>query len=183
MESLSGKLLVAARRLDDPNFRRTVVLVIHHEPAGAFGAVLNRPAAERLPEVWERTVEQPCSLDIPLHIGGPVEGPLMALHADPPRSEQEVVPGVHFSRLRDHLVALVSEASLPLRVLAGYSGWGGGQLEGEITRGDWGVASATAEIVFGATAGMWELVSRRAADEALVAGLRIRNVPHEPWHN
>ena len=183
MSTLSGKLLIAAPRMSDPNFGRSVVLVIHHERDGAFGLVLNRPGGQRLAAVWEETVQEPCPLDAPLYIGGPVEGPLMALHTDRHRSEKDVAPGVHFARDKDHLLALVAEAHQPLRVFAGYSGWGRGQLEQELERGDWTVTTATAPLVFGDEAAMWRRVSRHAADEAIVATLRIKHVPGEPWHN
>lgn len=183
MAPLSGRLLVASRHLDDPNFGRTVVLLIHHEPRGTFGLVLNRPGPERLEAVWRDTVHRPCALDQPLLVGGPVEGPLMALHADADHSEQEVIPGVHFTRQKDHLLELVSRSARPLSVFAGYSGWGGGQLEAELARGDWDVVDATAAIVFGDESTLWSRASRRAADDRLAALVRARHAPSRPDAN
>lgn len=180
MALLSGKLLVASRNLDDPNFGRTVVLLIHHEPRGAFGLVLNRPGPERLDAVWRQTVERPCHLDQPLLVGGPVEGPLIALHADAERSEQEVIPGVHFTRQRDHLLELVEREARPLSVFAGYSGWSGGQLEGELARGDWDVVDADAATVFGDESSLWPRATRRAADARLATLVRVRHMPRAP---
>jgi putative transcriptional regulator len=45
--SLAGQLLVAAPAMTDPRFDRTVILVVRHDKAGAFGIVVNRPMAER----------------------------------------------------------------------------------------------------------------------------------------
>lgn len=183
MDTLTGKLLIASAGLDDPNFGHSVVLVVHHEREGAFGLVLNRPGTDRLASLWQQAIEEPCPIDLPLHVGGPLEGPLMALHGEPDRSELEVVPGVHFARRKDALVQLVNGASEPLRVFVGYSGWGRGQLEGEIERGDWTLVDATPAFVFGDAGSLWRRATRHAADEALVAALHIKHVPHEPWHN
>lgn len=183
MDTLTGKLLIASPRLDDPNFGHSVVLVVHHEREGAFGLILNRPGEQRLASVWEQAVEEPCPIDLPLLVGGPLEGPLLALHGDADHSELEVVPGVHFARRKDALQWLVNASSQPLLVFAGYSGWGRGQLEGEIDRGDWTLTDATPAFVFGEETSMWRRVSRHAADEALVSSLHIKHVPHAPWHN
>ena len=183
MAPLSGRLLVASPHLDDPNFGRTVVLLVHHEPRGAFGLVLNRPGPDRLDEVWRQTVHRPCPLDLPLLVGGPVEGPLMALHGDAGQSEQEVIPGVHFTRQKDHLLELVAGAARPLAVFAGYSGWGGGQLEGELARGDWEVIDASAALVFGDGSTLWPRASRRAADLRLATLVRARHAPPHPESN
>lgn len=183
MESLSGKLLVAAGSLADPNFARTVVLVVHHDDDGAFGLVINRPGADRVKKTWEQVFDEPCPLDVQVLVGGPVSGPPMAIHANPAHAEHEVVPGVYFSGHRDHLAALVAEGCLPLRIIGGYAGWGPGQLEAEMEEGSWGMTDATADVVFGDTAALWSRVTRRAADERLIGWLGVRDVPEEPWHN
>src|SRR5579872_1662203 len=48
---LGGRLLVAAPQLADPNFARTVVLVIEHDEPGAVGVVLNRPLQVEVGEI------------------------------------------------------------------------------------------------------------------------------------
>src|ERR1700758_1998117 len=72
MESVRGQLLIAGPRLVDPNFWRTVVLVVEHSEEGAFGLVLNRPSetsvGEAVPEL-----EALMDSDEPLFIGGPVQ--------------------------------------------------------------------------------------------------------------
>jgi len=183
MDCFSGKLLVAAPRLTDPNFTRTVILVVHHEAEGAFGLVLNRAGDKRVKDVWARHVHEPCPVDQPVMIGGPVEGPLIALHGNATLGEREIVPGVFFTSDRDLLVAVVAAGEPPLRVYSGYSGWGEGQLEGEVSAGDWLVATADGEVVFGDDDGLWHRASRRAADEQLVKALHVRHVPRDPGLN
>ena len=60
MDNLKGQLLVASPHLLDPNFVRTVVLLIHHSDEGSFGVVLNRPADNTIKELWEQVGETPC---------------------------------------------------------------------------------------------------------------------------
>lgn len=184
MASLSGKLLVASPDLLDPNFARSVVLMIQHDEDGGIGLVLNRGSQARLEAIWEQLCDEPCPLDLRVMNGGPVEGPLVALHTDPAFAEREVVPGVHLAAHKDLVTGLVASAAAPLRVYVGYAGWAAGQLESEIEEGSWGIADATSSLVFGDDGeGLWQQVIRHVADRELIAGLRIKHVPEQPWHN
>ncbi len=181
MESLAGKLLVASRRLGDPNFTRSVVLLIHHDSRGALGLVLNRAGAERLEVTHDG--DDGRRGEVVVMTGGPLEGPLTALHTDPENSEREVIPGVHFAAGSPHLDTLLAAARRPLRVFRGYSGWGGGQLEKELAAGAWTVADASADLVFGDDPDLWRRASRLAFDALLARALGVRHVPPQPWHN
>jgi len=183
MASLAGTLLVAAKSLVDPNFARSVVLIVHHNEQGAFGLVLNRATGSSLATVWEDLVAVPCPVDLPLMSGGPVDGLLLALHAHPDHGDHEVVPGVRFVGRHEALVSLVNDAVQPLRVFTGYSGWAAGQLEAEIESGSWGLFAASRELVFSDESTLWQRVTARIADAALVDWLGIRHVPERPWHN
>lgn len=183
MGSLSGKLLVASPDLTDPNFARTVILVVEHGAGGALGLVLNRAGPTRLEAVWDETADGPCPAGIPAMAGGPLEGPLMVVHGPAADAQREIVADVSFSMGADRLVALVAEGCLPVRVFVGYAGWGGDQLEDELRAGAWTVATATADFVFADPDTLWDRVTRHVADTRLAAALRIRHVPAEPWHN
>ena len=90
MKSLAGNLLIASPFLGDQNFNKSVVLIIQHTEEGAFGLVLNRPTNFRMADVWDIVSDdEPCPADAVIHYGGPVEGPLMALHTKRSRSEHE----------------------------------------------------------------------------------------------
>ena len=149
MQNLKGHLLVASPHLADPNFVKTVVLLIHHSEEGAFGVVLNRPADNTIKELWEQVGETPCESDRRVNVGGPVAGPLMAVHTDKQLGEMEILPGLYFAAQRDHLEELLRSTDRLFRIFVGHSGWGGGQLESELKEGAWLTTPATVDQVFG----------------------------------
>src|SRR5687768_5273835 len=92
MKSLQGQLLIASPKLFDPNFFRSVVLLVQHTDAGALGLVLNRPLEMTINDAWGQVSETPCDATGFLHQGGPCEGPLMVLHTDSALPELPVIP-------------------------------------------------------------------------------------------
>lgn len=156
MKCLKGQLLLASRRLADPNFYRTVVLMLQHGKDGAMGLVLNRPLELTVKQACDDALEFNCQLDDALHQGGPCQGPLMALHAHrapilsgPGHAGRgEVFSGLYFSTERDELEWLLQLDRPKAKFFVGYSGWEPGQLEKELEGGSWLVAQASADHVF-----------------------------------
>ena len=149
METLRGQLLVAAPKLEDPNFARTVVIVGEHNEEGALGVVLNRPSdtevAEAVPDLADLVEEGEI-----VHVGGPVQTSavlVLAQFAEPEEAQQLVVGDVGFLAVDDE-EDRVATALRRARVFAGYAGWGPGQLEAELAREDWIVEPAIGEDVF-----------------------------------
>ena len=139
--ALQGKLLVAGPSLLDPNFARTVVLLLAHGEHGALGLVLNRPTATSLssplPE-WTDLASTPSVI----FVGGPVSEGTICLA----RVKSEVsVPGSGYLALQGDLGTVDLETDPvfvapwieQLRIFAGYAGWGPGQLEEEMELGAW----------------------------------------------
>ena len=156
LESLAGKLLVATPLLVDPNFYRTVILMLEHDEEGSVGIVLNRPTQERvdshLPEWAGRTADPGL-----VHYGGPVDPDIaigFALAAD---GMPTGVPGLS---LLD-LAGSPGRGETPIRVYSGYSGWGSEQLEGEIAIGSWYVVQASPDDPFEDPEAQWKRVLRR----------------------
>ncbi|MDQ2827344.1 MAG: YqgE/AlgH family protein [Actinomycetota bacterium] len=171
---LKGRLLVATPNLGDPNFERTVVLILDHGDDGALGVVLNRPSemdlAEPLPE-WARAAAHPSVL----FIGGPV-APSAAVclarvtataapgsaangwEADGWRAVLGPVGTMDLDSDPDEAIPRLEE----IRVFAGYAGWGPGQLESEIDEGGWFVVDAdVSDPLSPAPERLWAAVLRR----------------------
>ncbi|MBW3597385.1 MAG: YqgE/AlgH family protein [Planctomycetes bacterium] len=181
MQSLQGQLLVASPHMGESPFAQTVILVLHHSEEGAFGVVLNRPIGESVKSLWDQVSEKPCACERPLNMGGPVSGPLMALHGEASLSEMEVqVPGgVYVAASREHLEQLVCEATLPCRIFIGHAGWTAGQLENELQAGVWMISPATFEQVFSDDEDLWTTVLRQIGRDILHSTLKIKHVPRD----
>lgn len=156
MESLAGNLLVATPNLIDPNFYRTVVLLLQHDDDGCVGVVLNRPTtepvADHIPE-WAALVPEPGCV----HFGGPVD-PTVAIGLSATSEGMPTgVPGLSMVDLAGDPDA----SAPPVKVYAGYSGWGSEQLEDEIASGSWYVVQASPDDPFDSRDGLWRIVLRR----------------------
>ncbi len=182
MESLEGHLLIAAPELLDPNFVRSVVLMVQHNEQGALGLILNRPTSKELRQLWADVGEEPCHADGPVYLGGPVPGPIMSLHAVPDLGELEVLAGVFFAARKEHLDQLVLLTELPCKVFVGHAGWGPGQLEGELKLGGWLTVPATVHDVFHDGDDLWSRLVKRGR-KPLPEILDIKRVPPDPRVN
>lgn len=167
--ALSGRLLVASTKLDDPNFERAVVLVLDHGHDGALGVVLNRPTPVPVGEIlepWEDHAASappgvvfrggPVSPDAVIglgHAARPVDGP-----GAPWRLVLDSVGTVDLSVPPDAQPVGLSGA----RLFSGYSGWAPDQLEAELAEGAWFVLDGLAQDVFCADPDvLWHDVMRR----------------------
>lgn len=173
MESLRGKLLIAAPSLFD-YFRRTVVLIVEHTHQGAFGVVLNRRAgnevAELIPDLGP-LVER----GAPLWVGGPV-GPDAVVVLG------EFDHATHSAGVVTERIGVVDPDGdtdvIRARVFIGHAGWGAGQLDEELERDSWIVGELEPEDVF-AEGDLWaEVVGRRGDEFALLA-----TMPEDPTRN
>jgi putative transcriptional regulator len=182
-QSLAGHFLVASRYLRDPNFAKAVVLMIRHDDEGAVGVVINRPADKTVREVWDTIGFDPCDRDERIYVGGPVPGPLVAVHALEPYSERELLPGVHVSMHRDAIDLIVRKKDQPLRLYSGHAGWGSGQLESELEAGGWLSIEATKDDIFADHETIWKSVTERIGLEIMAPDIDEKFVPTDPSLN
>jgi len=160
--STKARLLVAAPELVDPNFCRTVVLMLEHDENGALGLVLNRPrmvgGGEAVPH-WADRLAAPGHL----HDGGPVsKDSVIGLglggtdgEGTTPLLGRLCVVDLH--RSPDELADVEQ-----VRLFAGYSGWTGGQLDAELVAGGWIVVDAQEEDALAVDADcLWSAVLAR----------------------
>lgn len=171
-----GGLLVATPLLDDPNFRRGVVLILEHdEDGGTLGVVLNRPSEVAVTQVlpsWDALVSGPPVL----FEGGPVQTDSALALASVPSGEEPL--GWRRLHAGTSAVARLGTVDLDappeilageitqMRIFAGYAGWTAGQLEAEIREGSWYVVEAEPGDTFDSRpSNLWRSVLRRQPGE------------------
>ncbi|HLL02161.1 MAG TPA: YqgE/AlgH family protein [Myxococcaceae bacterium] len=165
MKTLAPGLLLSMPQLGDPNFHRSVVLMIEHGDTGSMGLIVNRGAPLTLGEL-ARGQSLKIATELtqhPVFVGGPVEPHRgFILHDDETILEKHtVLPGLHLSVTLDALGALLERPHVNLRFCLGYAGWGPRQLEGEMAAGSWLFAEATADALLkGDPAQLWDVTLR-----------------------
>jgi putative transcriptional regulator len=165
-----GKLLVASRRLTDPSFAQTVILLLAYGKDGAMGVVLNRSTDVRLATVLPKIKALKNRKDS-VSLGGPVGREqilLLALASKPPERAQQIFGNCYVIASQTALLHLMGNGApnLKLRAFAGYAGWAAGQLDAEVSHQDWHVIPAEAAAVFDIAPGkMWHELIRRSEFE------------------
>lgn len=172
--SLAPALLLSMPQLADPNFTRTVVLLIKHSEEGAFGLVVNRPLVTSVVVDFDQAFGSERELEV--WVGGPVE---------PQRSwvlvgDESAARGAAVMPIADRLYLstspdLVRRLLEPpptegVRLMVGYSGWGPGQLEEELQASAWLMSDVDRDLIFETPPErMWEAAIRRlGADPAML---------------
>ena len=149
---MTAILITARAELRDPFFADSVVLVMNNLGSAPVGVVINRPTplpvARLFPEL-KRLAE----LHDRVYFGGPVEFEsvwFLFRASKPPAHAIRACDGVYLSASRELLLRLLDrERPMDgLRIFVGHSGWGPGQLEAEIARGDWTLARAESSAIF-----------------------------------
>jgi putative transcriptional regulator len=177
-DTAKGQLLIAGPALLDPNFWRTVVLIVEHSDEGALGLVLNRPSETTVGEAVPQ-LEDLLALDEPVFIGGPVQPSAMMVLAqfeDPDDAALLAFDDVGVLGTSDDPAAGVRTG----RAFAGHAGWGPGQLDAEIERGDWITEPARFDDAFASEPlALWSRVlTRKGGSYALIA-----RMPPDPSMN
>lgn len=189
MRSLRGHFLIASQALLDPNFRRSVILMVKHDDEGAMGLIVNAPLEVTVAEALGDSIIEAASVDLPLHRGGPCQGPMMVLHAQPPEAvtdepsddaADEVIPGVQITDSREDIQAIMTKPTKPARYIIGYAGWGTEQLESEIEEGSWLTVEATVQDIFTEPSEQWEKLTAKAG---LTKFIPPDQIPEDPGLN
>lgn len=174
MDRLKAHLLVASPGLYDPNFRKTVVLLAEHNEEGALGLVLNHPAEVTVHETVPPLASATDASDL-LFIGGPVQPTdvvILADLGDPQRLDLPIMDGIGI--LTGILEDDALEGARAVRVFAGYSGWGPGQLERELTEDSWLTLPAIPSDAFAEPDHLWmDVVRRLGRDHVFLATMPI----------
>ncbi|MGF1467460.1 MAG: YqgE/AlgH family protein [Sandaracinaceae bacterium] len=180
--TLSPGFLVASPALKDPNFDRTVIVLVEHSDDGSLGFVVNRPAPVTFAEVADLLKLEfgEGAEGTPVHFGGPVAPQSGWILFDPRGVEPDMLGeavsvserlAVSASR---RLLATIARGEGPGTCLLalGYAGWGPGQLDREFTRGVWIPVDLHEPLVFEtAPEERWsEALTRAGIDPARMSG-------------
>jgi putative transcriptional regulator len=178
-----GRFLIASRTLGDPNFSETVLLLLAYDATGAVGVIINQPTTIRLRSLLP-DVKELRDRSERVFRGGPVAGHLLLVLVrvpTRPASSQHIFGDVYVSGSRAVLRKALGKAGKTnrLRAYAGHAGWGPGQLDREIARGDWYVAPGDAKMIFDASpAAIWPKLIERFSGEW--ASLQVVQAPARP---
>jgi len=169
-ETFRPTLLLSMPQLQDPNFARTVVLLCDYLPEGAFGLVLNRPTD--MPAGSMVRLQPPVAQanGLPLCTGGPVEperGWILVGEEPVDPDHRTIIDGLYLSASPSVLRRVLESHPAPrARVLAGYAGWGPGQLDHELAQSAWLMSEVELDLVFDVDPSiMWETAIRRLGAE------------------
>lgn len=162
--NLTHHFLIAMPGLEDEAFARSVVYLCEHSERGALGLVINKPSDINLKHLFDK-VDLPLRRedlsDSPVFQGGPVQTERgFVLHEpilqegspgqEPLYASTMTIPGgLEMTTSKDVLEALSTGAG-PRKVFVslGYSAWGEGQLESEISDNSWLTVAADAAVIF-----------------------------------
>ncbi|WP_257274973.1 YqgE/AlgH family protein [Endozoicomonas sp. SESOKO4] len=155
-QSFKNHFLIAMPSMADTSFAGTLTLVCEHSPAGALGIIINRPIGLTLGEIFSQvgikdTEECFLSPDA-IYAGGPVSverGFVLHSGSDHWESSLEISQGLQLTTSRDILFAMARDEGPDDSLVApGYAGWGGGQLERELSDNAWLTCKANQQIIF-----------------------------------
>ena len=167
-ENFAGKLLIAQPNANSTFFEKTVILVCGHDQSkGAWGVIVNKPSPVPL-----RMVSESVSLDIDMgdsnaFVGGPVDPhSINILHTSEVEFPNTLAVTPHLSVTSSlDLMELIGHGRGPVnwRCMLGISGWGPGQLEGEMSgehpwtkEHKWLVMDAPKNLLSRSLPGLWQ---------------------------
>ncbi len=183
---LVGKLVVASPGVPSGfAMSETVALILQQNDDVVFGVVVNQPAPEEALEAWQEFSGWESQQR--LVAGGPVAGPVLALHQQPELAEMEVDGGLYVSVRKETIERLGEldfvDSPLPYRIVLGAVSWSDKLLAGEIEAGLWTVMDCDPDVVFGNPAEMWSQCARRCGRKLLSQVTGVRGFPASPLLN
>jgi putative transcriptional regulator len=171
-QQLTGQLLVATGNGEPSGpLARAVCLMVEHGEQGAVGLVLNRSVASDLRELWNQLAQGTEHTSTPperIYLGGPLNGPMVAVHDDATSADCGNGLGLFFSAQAETLRRLVASPPARCRLVVGCFRWQPGVLEEEVTASKWLGAPAIPEVVF--------------EDERLMWGRALQLAGNLQWH-
>jgi putative transcriptional regulator len=184
---LTGQLLVATD-CHEPSgpLARAVCLIAEDGERGTVGLALNRSVASDLRELWSQLAQGGESTSKPpdrIYLGGPLNGPMVAVHDDATSADGGNGLGLFFSAQAETLRRLVASPPGRCRLVVGCFRWQKGVLEEEIADSKWLVAPAIPEVVFEDERLMWGRALQLAGNLQWHRITGIQQFPNDPHLN
>jgi putative transcriptional regulator len=184
--ALAGSILVAAPKVEDDMFGRSVCLILDHQAKQSIGVLLNRPFSLDVKPFWEQLTEGLTKTASPpeyLHFGGPNSGPVVAIHTRAGLAEGGNGNGLYLAAQVETLKKLAQVSPDDYRLFVGHAVWKSGQLEQEIRAGMWYPLPASADLVFCDDFEMWDIAMRKVGNFLLQSMLNLKGLPSSPQLN
>lgn len=181
--SLKGKLLVATERLSGSRFEKAVVFMMQDDERGTFGVRLNKPANDRVRKAWTKLTGSDIEDEHSIVAGGPLQGPVFALHQDPDLGDVEMPGGLYVSAQVETLQQLMRQFDNPFRIFVGVAGWKPGQLGAEVQSGHWYELPLDIETVFDDPTWMWEFCLQECGFQQIASLVGEDKIPIDPSLN
>ncbi|MDH3899772.1 MAG: YqgE/AlgH family protein [Gammaproteobacteria bacterium] len=177
-----GMFLVSARKLRDRHFRKCVIYILRHDHRGTLGLIINKPGALPLSRAIDNVDAEHARKHL-LYYGGPVETSVITMLVKnvPTSSLVEHVAGdIYFSNQRTMMDRLLKERkpASKLHFFHGHAGWTTGQLEHELSRGDWHLIEGNNRSIFSPEIrGLWQRLIRKLEPLGMIVRAAARPAP------
>lgn len=154
-QALVGRLLVASPSQANTPFAQTVILVMQQDEYDTFGIVLNQPANEQVASELRQITGTDPAVDLALIHGGPLNGPVFAIHQQEDLAEIMMPGGICVSSQLEILKQLEHQFQ-PYRIVLGMTGWKTSEVLAKIDDGQWLPLSTSPEQIFDEPDWMWQ---------------------------
>ncbi len=184
-EITPGSLLIATASLSDTLFQQAVILVLQSNELGIFGVILNQPANDEIKFAWRQLTGQTFD-DRFLVRGGPIDGPVFAIHQNHNLGEIEMPGGIFVTAQANKFRELANLKNTHYRIAFGIAGWQPGQLQSEVNHGLWYCSeSSTADQIFCDPIDLWSEAMDRHGRNTIrgILGKANLHFPDNPLNN
>jgi putative transcriptional regulator len=182
-EISAGQILVASPLVAKNRFAGTVLLVLQNDSKHVFGVNLTQQAPEIVRATWEKITGSPQMKAHRIVTGGPVGGPVFALHPSQDMADATVAGDLYLTMNSKGLVRLAHQDDVDYRVFFGLTRYATRKLQKQIDRGIWLTFQGTADDVLADSDSIWIQSLRRCGQESLRGILGIRGFPEDPSNN
>ena len=157
-KSVKDNFLVATKKMDDPRFAKSVIVMFENDENGAWGLAINKPLGSipinkliDLTKSSNAKKDKLYNVEIPIYWGGPVnKNKIFILHSNEYKSETtKKYNSISISSDYETLLEIAENKGPEKKlIILGISSWGGGQLEGEMERDHWILSEINTDLIF-----------------------------------